>query len=205
VCLDGLVGFDQDLQAVLGVLVCAGVITGHSGTRGGGGGTRRTGGARTLNGPATLSAARGWRRSVGRPRRSTWGGMSMGISVDGKLCCVVLCCVVLRCVVLCCVVLCCVVLCCVVLCCVVLCCVVLCCVVLCWLCCVVSCWLCCVVWCCVVSWSVVLCGVVLCCVVLCYVGCVVVLCAVEQESGELSRRGPQDLSVTVELGVLPLL
>ena len=46
-----------------------------------------------------------------------------------------------------------------------------------------------------------LCGVVLCCVVLCYVGCVVVLCAVEQESGALARRGPQDLSVTVELGV----
>jgi len=59
--------------------------------------------------------------------------------------------------------------------------------------------LCCVVLCCVV-----LCGVVL-CVVLCCVRCVVVLCAVEQESGELSRRGPQDLSVTVELGVLPLL
>ncbi len=50
---------------------------------------------------------------------------------------------------------------------------------------------------------------------LCCVGCVdglwcvvcwirmgwVVLCAVEQESGEMTRRGPQDLCVTVELGL----
>ncbi len=54
----------------------------------------------------------------------------------------------------------------------------------------------CVVLCCVVSW----------CVVLCCVGCVVVLCAVEQESGAMARREPQDLSVTVELGMyVPLL
>ena len=46
-----------------------------------------------------------------------------------------------------------------------------------------------------------LCCVVLCCVVWCCVGCVVVLCAVEQESGALARREPQDLSVTVELGL----
>ena len=29
VCLDGLVGAGQDLQTVVGVLVCAGVVTGH--------------------------------------------------------------------------------------------------------------------------------------------------------------------------------
>jgi len=29
----------------------------------------------------------------------------------------------------------------------------------------------------------------------------VVVCAVEQKSGEIARRGPQDLSVTVELGL----
>ena len=30
--------------------------------------------------------------------------------------------------------------------------------------------------------------------------CVVVMCAVEQRGGEMTRLGPQDLSVTVELG-----
>ena len=29
------------------------------------------------------------------------------------------------------------------------------------------------------------------------------MCAVEQESGAVARRGPQDLSVTVELGLCP--
>ncbi len=48
---------------------------------------------------------------------------------------------------------------------------------------------------------VVLCFVVLCCVVLCCVRCVVVLCSVEQKSGAIARREPQDLSVTVELGL----
>ncbi len=68
-------------------------------------------------------------------------------------------------------------------------------------------WLCCVVVGCVVLCCVVLCCVVLCCVVLscdllcCVVLCVVVVCAVEQESGEIARREPQDLSVTVELGL----
>ena len=86
-----------------------------------------------------------------------------------------LCCVVLGCVALCCVVLCCVVLCCFVMGCVVLCCVVLCCVVL------------------RVGWD------DRCCVVC--VEHVLWLCAVEQTSGEIARRGPQDLSVTVELGL----
>ncbi len=31
--------------------------------------------------------------------------------------------------------------------------------------------------------------------------CVVVMCAVEQRGGEMTRLGPQDLSVTVELGL----
>jgi hypothetical protein len=61
--------------------------------------------------------------------------------------------------------------------------------------------LCCVVLCCVALYCVVLCCVVLCGVVWCCVRCVVVLCAVEQESGAMARREPQDLSVTVELGL----
>ena len=98
------------------------------------------------------------------------------------------------CVGLCWVVLCCVVLGCVVLCCVVLGCVVLCCVGLGW----------------VGLWVCVGCVVLLCCdVLLGWVGwcCVLsrccgdVMCAVEQESGEMARREPQDLSVTVELGL----
>ena len=94
--------------------------------------------------------------------------------------------VVLGCVVLCCVGLCCVVLCCVGLGCVVL--VGLGCVVVCCVGCVVL--LCCDVllgwvwWCCVLSRC-----------------CGDVMCAVEQESGEMARREPQDLSVTVELGL----
>jgi len=70
--------------------------------------------------------------------------------------------------------------------------------------------MCCVV-CCVVLCCVVMCCVVLCCVVLrvgwddrCCVVCVehvLWLCAVDQKSGEIARRGPQDLSVTVELGL----
>ena len=160
-CLDGLVGAGQDLQAVVGVLVCAGVVTGHSETMDPVGKEAvHRGGMPTLNGPATLSAARGWRRSVGRPRRSTWGDDD-GDKRRWK--------VVLRCVALSCVVWCCVV----------LCCVVLCCVVLCWLCCVV---LCCVVLGCVVLGCVVLvvlrcvvlCCVVKCCVVLCWLCCGVV-------------------------------
>ena len=97
----------------------------------------------------------------------------MGISVDGWLCWVVLCCVVLCCVVLGCVGLCWVGLGCVVVCCVG-CVVLLCCdVLLGW-----------VGWCCVLSRC-----------------CDDVMCAVEQESGEMARREPQDLSVTVELGL----
>ncbi len=120
VCLDGFVGVGQDLQAVLGVLVCAGggsVVPRHPAARWLGD-TRRTGGVRTLDGPATLSAERGRRRSGATSTRLR--GNVMGISVDGWLCCVVLCCVVF---VLCSVGLCCV---CVVLSCVVLGCVVLC-------------------------------------------------------------------------------
>ena len=45
-----------------------------------------------------------------------------------------------------------------------------------------------------------LCCVVLCCLVLDVLWCCV-QCAVEQESGAMARREPQDLSVTVELGV----
>ncbi len=67
VSLDGFVGFGQDLQAVLCVLVCAGggsVVPKHPEARGLGD-TRRTGGARTLDGPAALSAEQGVRRSGG--------------------------------------------------------------------------------------------------------------------------------------------
>ncbi len=52
VCLDGQLGIDQNLQAVLGVLVCAGgggVILGHPRARKVGD-TRRAGGVLTLNG-----------------------------------------------------------------------------------------------------------------------------------------------------------
>jgi hypothetical protein len=87
-CLDGFVGVGQDLQAVLGVLVCAGggsVVPRHPEARGLGD-TRQTGGVRTLDGPAALSAERGRRRSGGRPRRATWGELLMGMSVDGWLC-----------------------------------------------------------------------------------------------------------------------
>ena len=71
VCLDGFVGVGQDLQAVLGVLVCAGggsVAPRHPAARELGD-TRRTGGVRTLDGSAALSAERGGRKS-GRPRRT---------------------------------------------------------------------------------------------------------------------------------------
>jgi hypothetical protein len=131
----------QDVQAVLGLLVCAGggsVVPRHPEATGLGD-TRRTGGVRTLDGPAalSLSAERGRRRSGGATSTRDLRRNVMGICVDGWLCCGVLCCGVL----------CCGVLCCVGLCCVVLCWVVLCCGVLCWLCCVV---ICCVVLSCVV-------------------------------------------------------
>ncbi len=116
VCLNGFAGIGQNLEAVLVVLVCAGggsVVPRHPAARGRED-TRRTGGVRTLDGPAALSADRDGRRSMGRPRRVIEVKMWMGMSVD-VLCCVVVYCVVLGCVVLCCVVLCCVVLCCVVL------------------------------------------------------------------------------------------
>jgi hypothetical protein len=110
----------------------------------------RTGGVRTLDGPAALSAEWGRHAEVGGATSTRdLRGDVMGISVDGWLCCVVLCCVVSGCAVLCCVVLCCVVLGCVG-----LCWVVLGCVGLCWV----------VLWCVVL---VVLCFVALCCVVLC--------------------------------------
>jgi hypothetical protein len=73
VCLDGFVGVGQDLQTVLSVLVCAGgrsVVPRHPEARGLGD-TRRSGGVRTLDGPAALSAERGRRRSGGQPRRAT--------------------------------------------------------------------------------------------------------------------------------------
>ncbi len=74
VCLDGFVGVGQDVQAVLGVLVCAGgdsVVPRHPEATGLGD-TRRTGGVYTLDGPAALSTERGMRRSGGgRPRRAT--------------------------------------------------------------------------------------------------------------------------------------
>ena len=73
VCLDGFVGVGQDLQAVLGVFVCAGggsVVPRHPEARGAWD-TRRTGGVHTLDGPAALSAKQGRRRSGGRPRRAT--------------------------------------------------------------------------------------------------------------------------------------
>jgi hypothetical protein len=110
-CLDEFVGVGQDLQAALGMLVCAGgggVVPRHPTARGLGD-TRRTGGVRTLNGPAALSAERGRRRSGGATSTRDLRGNVMGIRIDGWLCCVVLCCVVLGCVVLYCVVLCCVV------------------------------------------------------------------------------------------------
>ena len=131
VCLDGLVGVGQDLQAVLGVLVCAGVVTRHPGTRGGDEANRRCAHTRRSDG----SVRRAGLAEIG----GTTSTLDLGGDDDGdkRRWKVVLCCVALSYVVLCCVVLCCVVLCCVVL--VVLRCVVLCCVVLCWLCCVVLC------------------------------------------------------------------
>jgi hypothetical protein len=79
----------------------------------------------------------------------------------------------------------------------------LCCVVLYYLCCVVF-WcvvLCCVLCCAVVRWV----DWVVCCVVVLdlvmWGACFVVMCAVERRGDEIARREPQDLSVTVELGL----
>ncbi len=72
VCLNGFVGVGQNLEAVLVVLVCAGggsVVPRHPAARGRED-TSRTGGVRTLDGPAALSADRDGRRSMGRPRRA---------------------------------------------------------------------------------------------------------------------------------------
>jgi hypothetical protein len=128
VCSDGQLGVGQDLQTVLGVLVCAGggsVVLKHP-RASNVGDTRRAGGVRTLDGLCNSVRAGGEAEAdVGTSTSS------LGVwVVDGgkRRWMVVLCWVRLRCVVLCCVVLCCVVLCGVVWCCVVLCCVVLCCV-----------------------------------------------------------------------------
>jgi hypothetical protein len=144
VCSDGQLCVGQDLQTVLGVLVCAGggsVVLRHP-RAGNVGDTRRAGGVCTLDGLCNSVRAGGEAEAdLATSTRSlgVWvvnGGKRRWMVVLWwvRLCCVVLCCVVLCCVVLCCVVLCCVVLCCVVLCRwelggvvgVVLCCVVLC-------------------------------------------------------------------------------
>jgi hypothetical protein len=146
VCSDGQLCVGQDLQTVVGVLVCAGggsVVLRHP-RAGNIGDTRRAGCARTLDGLCNSVRAGG-----GAEADVATSTCSLGVWVvnGGKrrwmvvlwwvvLCCVVLCCVALCCVVLCCVVSlgvgwggwCCVVLCCVVWCGVVLCCVALCCV-----------------------------------------------------------------------------
>ncbi len=125
-CLDSQSGVSQDLQAVLGVLVCAGggIVVFRHPRASEVGDTRRAGGVRTLYG---LS---GSVRTMGDAEADVaTSTRSLGVWVDDggkRRWMVVLCCVRLRYVMLGCVVLCCVVLCCVVLCCVVLGCVVLC-------------------------------------------------------------------------------
>ncbi len=126
VFLYGQLGVSQDLQTVLGVLVCAGggsVVLRHP-RAGKVGNTRRAGGVRTLDGLSDSV------RTVGEAEADVaTSTRSLDVCVvDGvkRRWMVVLCCVVVCCVVLC--VLCCVVLCCVgcwvgwlVWCCVVLC------------------------------------------------------------------------------------
>ena len=100
VCLDGQLGVSQDLQAVFGVLVCAGggsVVLRHP-RASKVGGTRRAGGVRTLDG--LCDSVRTGGEAEADVATST---RSLGVwVVDGGkrrwmvvLCCVRLCCVVL--------------------------------------------------------------------------------------------------------------
>ncbi len=162
---DGQLCVGQNLQTVLGVLVCAvrgSVVLRHP-RAGNVGDTRRAGGVRTLDG--LCNSVRAGEEAEADVATSTYSLDVWVVNGGKRRWMVVLWWVRLRCGVLCRVVLCCV-----------LCCVVLCCVVLC-----------CVVWCCVV-----LCSVVLCCVVFWDVGwrgwcCVVLMCCGGVCSGTKER------------------